>query len=333
MRTTTFILAAGLVLMRGFAAAQQELYPDLKLDHLVGPVRSAVTSRFYPETDVHLPDGPSVVESVMRDRCEYDPDGFRTLGETQQKGGPYGETTIIGRDAQGHFYERRTVDRQTGQTTRYERFGPHGVIDDRRYRPDGKLTDEFAQSWDENGHRSILVGKDGDGQEVWRRRTKFTADGVKTEEISWGANGTVEWSELYDLATGTTQFRNYDRNGKLRLSSTTVHDRLTSFWASEDSLYGSSIGAQKGLQQDTAMCHPGGACDHLIYEYLSQDKLNPRSVELRGSNGTLKAGAYYEYVLDAHGNWISRTVHVNIADKQSTLYEEDVRTLLYWPQP
>ncbi len=333
MRANTLILAAGFLLVRGLAAAQQELYSDLTLDKLAGPVRSAVTSSTYPGTGVHLPNGPSVVLTVMRAHCEYDRDVFRTLGENQQTGGPYGESMLISRDAQGLLYDRRTLDRQTGVMTRYERFGPRGVINDRRYRPDGKLTAEFIQSWDENGHRSSFIAKDGDGNEVSRRRTTFTADGVLTETTSWGANGMVDWSETYDPATRISQIRNYDKDGNLRLSGTAVHDRLTSFWVSKENHSFINVGPTSGLHRDTSVCHADGTCDHLIYDYSSQDKLNPRSIELRGPAGTLKAGAYYDYVLDTHENWTSRTVQVKVNDKPLTLFEEDTRTLLYWPEP
>ena len=211
------LLAPALMLGDVFSAAQQKPYTDLTLDHLAGPVRSAVVSVSVRQSDVRLPSGPSVVMSVMRERCEYDPDGTKTLGETQQKGGPYGESMVIGRDPQGHLYDRRTLDRQTGQMTRYERFGPHGVIDDRRY-SGGKLTDEFIQDWDENGYRSTFVASDGQGRQVSNRRTMFTADGVMTNDSSWNANGLLQWSNTYDPATGVSHFTNYDAKGTLRLS-------------------------------------------------------------------------------------------------------------------
>lgn len=326
------VLATGLLLGNVFSTAQQKPYTDLTLDHLAGPVRSAVTKTTVHESDVRLPDGPSVVLPVMQERCEYDPDGTKTLGETQQKGGPYGESMVIGRDSQGHLYDRRTLDRQTGEMVRYERFGPHGVIDDRRYR-DSKLTDEFIQDWDEHGHRSNFVAKDGQGKQVSNRQTTFTADGVMTKQSSWNAEGLLEWSNTYDLATGVSQFKNYDVRGTLRLSSTTVHGQLTSFWASEDKLYGRSFEVRSGLQHEKSMCHGNGKCDHLITNYLDEEGRNPKSIELRDPDGILKAAAYYEYVLDAHDNWTSRTIHIKIAEKQQpTLYEEDARTLLYWPK-
>ena len=334
MRTTRIVLAAGLLLSTGFSTAQQKSYTDLTLDHLAGPVRSAVATTSVHESDVRLPDGPSVVLPVMRERCEYDPDGIRTLGETQQHGGPYGESMEVGRDAQGHLYDRRTLDRQTGQMTRYERFGPHGVIDDRRYNSGGKLTDEFVWDWDENGHRSTLVAKDGQGNEVSHRQTTFTADGVMTNETSWSANGILEWSDTYDPATDLSQFKNYDASGTLRLSRTNVHGRLTSFWASQDNLYGSNFEVRSGLHRDESMCHANGTCDHMIFDYLNEDGRNPKSIELRDPAGALKAGAYYEYVLDSHNNWTNRIIRVKVTDKQQpTLYEEDIRTLLYWPKP
>ena len=144
----------------------------------------------------------------------------------------------------------------------------------------------------------------------------------------------MEWNKTYDPATGVEQFRNYDKNGTLRLSSTIVHGKLTSFWASEDHLYGSDFSVSSGLHHDKSRCHPNGTCDHLITEYLDKDGRNPKSIELRDPSGTLLAAAYYEYVLDAHDNWTSRTVRVKVTEKQQpTLYEEDARTLLYWPKP
>ncbi len=333
MRTTSFVFAAGLLLNNGLSAAQQKSYTDVTLDHLAGPVREAVAKISFHDSDVRLPDGPSVVSPIMRERCEYDPDGTKTLGETQQEGGPYGESMVVERDAQGHLYDRRTVDRQTGQMTRYERFGQHGVIDDLRY-SSGKLTDEFVQDWDENGHRSTFVAKDGKGNQVSHRQTTFTADGVMTAETSWGADGNLEWSSSYDLATDVSHFRNYEKNGALQLSSTTVHGRLTYFWASQDNLYGSSFDISLGLHHDQSMCHANGTCDHLIIDYLDEDGRNPKSIELRDPAGTLKAAAYYDYVLDAHDNWTTRSILVKVTDKQQpTLYEEDARTLLYWPRP
>ncbi len=333
MRMVQSILATGVLTLTSFAAAQQEPYTDVRLDQLAGPVRSTVTSTSYPDTEVRLPDGPVIVLPIMRRRCEYDPDGYKTLGETPQQGGPYGEMLQLSRDPQGHLYERRTLDRQSGRMVRYERFGTYGAIEDRRYGPDGKLTDEFLQSWDENGHRSLFVAKDGSGKEFSRRRTRFTIDGVLTEDSSWGANGLLEWTETYDPATDVSQFRNYDKNGTLRLSRTSVHDRVTSFWASEENLYGSSVGWSSELHEDVSMCHADGTCNHLVYEYSRQDKRDPRSVELRDAAGTLKVGAYFEYVLDAHGNWTNRVVHVRLNDKPLTLYEEDARALVYWPAP
>jgi hypothetical protein len=332
MRSTRSILGAGLLLYCGYAVAQQKPYTDLSLDHLTGPVRAAVSKRSFHESDVRLPDGVSVVLPIMRERFEYDPDGTKTLGETQQQGGPYGESMEIERDAQGRLYVRRTLDRQTGQMIRDERFGPHGVIDDRRYSA-GKLTDEFVQDWDENGHRSASVAKDGHGKEVSHGHSTFTADGVMTEETSWGSNGIVEWSNTYDPATDVLHSKNYDKNGMLRLSSTVVHDRLTDYWASEDNLYGSDFEVTAGMHHDESICHADGKCDHLVSEYLDTDGRNPRSVELRGPTGVLKAAAYYEYTLDTYDNWTNRIVRVKVTDKQQpVLYEEDARTLLYWPK-
>ncbi len=330
--TRWLILCVGLLLGKGFVAAQDKPGLDLRLDHLAGPVRSALTKRSYSRPVVVLPNGPTVIDVVMRDHAEYDPEGNRTLGENQQKGGPYGESMMIGRDAEGGLYDRRTVDLQTGVTVRYERFGPHGVIDDLRYSGAGKLTNEFIQGWDENGRRSTWVGKDGDGKEVSHRRTTFTADGVLTEETSWRADGMMDWSETFEPATGVSQVRGYDENGKLRLSSTAIHDRLVSFWSSEKGRYLNSYEMKSGRHRDVSMCKGEGICDHLNYEYVDEDQRNPRSVELRDSTDALKAGAYYDYTLDVHGNWTSRTIRVKIPDEQQPrLYEEDARTLVYWP--
>jgi len=175
---------------------------------------------------------------------------------------------------------------------------------------------------------------DGQGKQVSHSKTTFTADGVLTSDTSWKANGVLEWSNTYDPATGIQLFKNYDENGTLRLSSTIVHDRLTSFWASQENLYGSDFETSSGLHRDESMCHQNGTCDHMIFEYLDEDGRNPKSIELRDPAGTLKAGAYYEYVLDSHDNWTSRIIHVKVTDKQQpALYEEDTRTLLYWPKP
>lgn len=333
MQARRLVLAAGLLLNSALSPAQRKPYTDVTLDHLSGPVRSSVAKTTLHESGVRLPDGISVLSPIMRMRCEYDPDGTRTLAENQQPGGPYGESLVVERDTQGYLYARRTLDLQTGETTRQERFGPHGVIDDLRY-SNGKLTSEFLQEWDRNGHRSTSVARDGHGNQVSHGRTTFTADGVMKQEASWDADGKLEWNHSYDLAADVWHFRNYEKSGALRLSSTAVHGRLTSFWASEDNLYGSTFWTGSGLHYEESICHANGACDHLITDYLDEDQRNPKSTELRDSSGTLQAAAYFHYVLDAHDNWTSRIILVKVTDKQQpTLYEEDVRTLLYWPRP
>ena len=69
MRTTSFVFAAGLLLNNGLSAAQQKSYTDVTLDHLAGPVREAVAKISFHDSDVRLPDGPSVVSPIMRERC------------------------------------------------------------------------------------------------------------------------------------------------------------------------------------------------------------------------------------------------------------------------
>ena len=184
MRITRLVMATGLLLSNGFSAAQEKPYTDATVDKLAGPVRSTLVNITLHESDVHLPHHANVVQIIVRQHCEYDADGTQTLAENPQEGGPYGESMVVRRDAEGHLLDRRTLDRQTGQMTRYERFGPYGVINGGIY-SGGKLTDEFIQDWDEHGHRTTMQNLDGQGHLVSRRQEKFTAEGVLLEDTSF----------------------------------------------------------------------------------------------------------------------------------------------------
>ena len=83
---------------------------------------------------------------------------------------------------------------------------------------------------------------------------------------------------------------------------------------------------------DNYVCHKDGCeISYLHFDYLDAEKRNPTSAEWRDSEGNLKLAAYYDYQIDAYGNWTRRAVSVwspSLGERK--LYETDSREIEYW---
>jgi len=230
---------------------------------------------------------------------------------------------------------RKIVENYKGEMYRREVIGPYGIIEQDGFE-NGKLISRSFLFYDANGHLTEYRNYDRDGVIVGSSFSMIDASGNFKEEWDSGPNGSfsVHFVQTNDLKTDTFTFTNFNENGSIKVTFTTVGTRVISYWQepSEQQVFGSNFFMDPvGKTQESYSCHSDGGCDHVISYFPDEARHCASRIEWHDPAGVLKLSADYKYELDQFGNWTKRTVWVWSPELgERKLYETDFRTLKYW---
>ena len=333
-RHRVMLVAAVVLLIQVRSVSQERRQTDAQQDDLAGPVKSVATMVVQSGVQWEQPDGPTLFFPVSCRDCEYDPDGAKTRAGTIGETSFFGENLQIDRDGKGKVIERRVIDATTGELTRDDVLGTHGITRQTAYNH-GVVSSSQRFHYDEKGHLSEILSLDAKGNQSDRTNYTTTEDGVTTETTQWGQAGQMRFQQLYDPETDTDTITTFDDAGAIKLFLLAVQGRVTSFWArSSERQFGDSIAFFKGGgNAESTHCHADGKCDRFLihYEYSDHPQRNPGSAEWRDASGNLLYAVYYEYEMDQYRNWTHRKVWVIGPNQpERSLYEEDSRIIVYW---
>jgi hypothetical protein len=339
MRSFRFVLPQFLFLIAAAGWGQQEPVTDAQRDGFLGPVKSVSTTVSNLGVKWQQPGGPTLVMPIWCRDCEYDPDGAKTKsGQVTSDGRFAGETILLDRDGSGHVTGQHFVSALTGEVSREVSVGPYGRTEETDT-INGKVRYRQIIGYDQNGHMSDWLTLNSDGNQESETRTVTAKDGTVTERSVWEKDGQLQYRDTFDPDKEVEHFTTYDESGGVKVAFTVDHGKPVSFWAASDATpqFGDSFSLDKGSgDRDHFVCHQGGQCDRFAvhYEYLDlTKKRDPTTAEWRDSQGNLLYAAYCEYEVDAFKNWTHRRVWVKSGAGERALYEEDSRTIGYWPDP
>ena len=335
MRSPRRSLTFPCLLVFSVLSAPAQSKTDAELDGLAGPVKSVSSAITQSGVKWQQPGGPAMVAPIWCKDCEYDADGAKMKSGQLVEGKFFGESIRLVRDADGHVTDRFSYSSSTGELQRHDVLGPFGKREQKTY-IEGKLRYRSTFTYDQYGHLSEWLTFDAAGKSEGRAFTVTDKEGTLLRRSVYGKKGGLSYEQTFDPETEVEHFTTFDEFGKIKLTWTVIHGKLTSFWEPRDSAsqFGDSFTEPAGEGNvDNYSCHSDLTCDisHVHYEYLHGDKHTPQSAEWRDSEGNLKLGAYFEYEVDALGNWIYRRVWVWNPDLgERTLYETDFRVITYW---
>jgi len=301
---------------------------------LFGPIQSVSTREERAQIEWHQPDGPTVALAAGCPECEYDPEGNRIRAGQILDGEFRGDVVRFLRDSTGKVIEK-IAENNKGEMYRREVIGPYGITEQDGFE-NGKLISLSFWFYDANGHLTESRNYDRDGVLVASSHSMTDANGNFIEEWDSGPNGgfSLHFVETNDPKTGTWTLTNFNENGAIKLTLTTVGTKLISYWQepSEQEVFGSTFFMDPvGKTQESYSCHGDGSCDHVIYYFPDEARHRVGRIEWLDVAGVLKLSADYEYDLDQFGNWTKRTVWVwrpELGERK--LYEKDFRILKYW---
>lgn len=315
--------------------AQKPPRTDADLGRFSGPIKSVMTGREMHGVRWQQPDGPGLVWPAGCEYCEFAPDGSFTKAGQMVNGSFRGTITFSDRDANGRIVHQREVDAETGTQMREVSFGPFGRTENIEYQLNGKVNNRAKFWYDAKGRETDFESWDSTGQEVSRSHAVYGQDKDWFERDIW-SKGLLELRQTWNPETKVETFTTFDEAGSLKLTWTMKDKKLVQFHETSPSAnqYGDSwVDSDDPDNSAKTVCHSDGNCEHFTIhsEYLDSARHNAKSVEWRDASGKVLYGAYYEYELDAHGNWTHRKVFVTGPDQpERALYEEDARTLAYW---
>ncbi|HEV2577667.1 MAG TPA: hypothetical protein VGU25_10690 [Acidobacteriaceae bacterium] len=332
------VVAAGVICIEFPVRAQQKAAPAAKTDAQMGgfsgPIKVVMTTREMSGGEWRQPDGPGLVLPAGCDYCEFAPDGSFTKAGQFQGGNFRGTLTSYDRDAKGRIVRQRDVDAETAALMREVVFGPFGKTEETHYR-NGKVDYRMQIWYDANGRETDFESWDGKEVELGRSHTVYGKGKDWIERDSWG-KGVLEARQTWNAETKVETFTTFDEAGAVKLAWTIKDKKIVEFRENSPSpnQYGDSwFDPDDPNNQSKTVCQSDGKCEHFVihYEYLDSARWNATSVEWRDSAGKVLYGAYYEYEMDAHGNWTHRKVFVTGPEQaERKLYEEDARTVVYW---
>ena len=263
-------------------------------------------------------------------------------------------TTGSSASSQGEAERREviTLDGETGQVLRQERYAPRDTLHSR-------TTFEY----DDAGRLVHVRSHDGDGVRLWRREYRYTASGDLEREISHGATGLIELVTAYQYAAGqleqVTQYRfgtevlwrriyRRDEDGSLSwdlvgAEGERIRQVRQRFDARQRPVLQQSFDQMGAIWEEIRHRYEDGR--HEVRRYgpgaqLLEQSLtrfdewnNPVHQEVRrrdGENDAVSA-VTHEYRYDQNGNWVERsTVHFG-EDGQVTRRIEAIRRIEYSP--
>lgn len=307
---------------------------DARSDGLFGPIRSVSTREERPQLDWHQPDGPAVALPVSCSECEYDPEGNRIKTGQLIDGEFRGEVVRFLRDSTGKVIEK-FAENYEGEMYRREVIGPYGITEQDGFE-NGKQISRSFWFYGANGYLSEFRNYNRDGVIVGGSFSMIDASGNSKEEWDYGPNDSfsLHFVQTYDPKTDTVTFTNFNENGSIKVTFTTVGTKVISYWQepSEQQMFGSNFFMDPvGKTQESYSCHSDGSCDHVISYFPDEARHHVRRIEWHDAAAVLKVCADYEYEFDQFGNWTKRTVWVRSPELgERKLYETDYRTLKYW---
>lgn len=282
----------------------------------------------------HQPNGPTVALPAGCAECEYDPEGNRIKRGQIIDGESREDVVRFLRDSTGKVIEKIT-ENYRGEMYRREVIGPYGITEQHEFE-NGKQISQSFWFYDANGHLSGFTSYDGDGVIVGSSLSMIDASGNFKEEWDSGPNGSfsLHFAETNDPKTGTWTFTNFNENGSIKVTFTTVGTKVISYWQEpgEQQVFGSNFFMDSvGKTQESYSCHSDGNCDHIVSYFPDEARHHVSRIEWRDAAGVLKLSSDYEYELDQFGNWTKRIVLVWSPELgERKLYETDYRTLKYW---
>ena len=314
--------------------ASEPKYTDARSDGLFGPIRSVSTREERVQIQWHQPDGPTVALPAGCPECEYDPEGNRIKIGQIIDGEFGGDVVRFLRDSTGRVVEK-IAENYKGEMNRREVIGPYGITEQDGFE-NGKQISRSLWFYDGNGHVSEFRNYDRDGVIVDSSFSTIDASDNFKEEWDSGPNGSfsLHFVQTNDPKTDTFTFTNFNENGSIKVTFTTMGTKVISYWQepSEQQVFGSNFSMDPvGKTQESYSCHSDGNCDHVISNFLDETRRHVSRIEWRDAAGVLKLSGDYEYELDQFGNWTKRTVWVwspELGNRK--LYETDYRTLTYW---
>lgn len=315
-------------------SASEPKYTDARSDGFWGPIRSVSTREEREQIEWHPPDGPAVALPAGCPECEYDLEGSRIKTGQIMDGEFHGEVVRLLRDSTGKVIEK-IAENNNGEMYRREVIGPYGILEQDGFE-NGKQISRSLWFYDANGHLSEFRNYDRDGVIVDSSFSMNDASGNFKEEWNFGRDGSfsLHFVQTNNPKTDTFTFTNFNENGSIKVTFTTVGTNVISYWQepSEQQVFGSNFSMDPvGKTQESYSCHDDGSCDHVISYFSDEARLHASRIEWRDAAGVLKVSADYEYVFDQFGNWTKRSVWVwNPELGNRKLYETDYRTLTYW---
>jgi hypothetical protein len=335
MQSLRFAFALSAVFVTFVVSLQGQSQTDAQADGLAGPVKSVSTTITQSAVKWQQPGGPTMVEPIRCRDCEYDPDGAKTKFGQLVEGKFIGEVIRLIRDSNGQVTDRFSYDAATRELHRHDIMGPFGKTEQKVYIA-GKLRFRSTFSYDQYGHLSDWLSFDAAGKPEGRTFTVTDKEGTLTHRSVYGKGGKLSYEQTFDPETQADHLTTFDEFGNVKLTLAAAHGKLASFWEPPDSPSQFGEGFVKPAGEgsvDNYACHSDLSCEisHVHYEYLNGDKHTPRSAEWRDSDGNLKLAAYFDYKVDAFGNWTDRRVWVwSPGLGERTLYETDLRAVAYW---
>lgn len=307
---------------------------DARSDGLFGPIRSVSTREERAQIEWHQPNGPTVALPASCGECEYDLEGNRIKTGQIIDGEFRGEVVRFLRDSTGKVIEK-IAENYKGEMYRREVIGPYGITEQDGFE-NGKQISQSFLFYDAHGHLSESRNYDRDGVIVGSSFSIIDASDNFKEEWDSGPNGSfsLHFVQANDPKTDTFTFTNFNENGSIKVTFTTVGTKVISYWQepSEQQVFGSNFFMDPvGKTQESYSCRSDGSCDHVISYFPDEARHHASRIEWHDAAGVLKLWADYEYDLDQFGNWTKRTVWVWSPELgERKLYETDYRTLKYW---
>ena len=334
MKTVPASAALATLLLGLSLDTSEPKYTDARSDGLFGPIRSVSTREERAQIERHQPDGPTVALPAGCPECEYDPEGNRIKTGQIIDGEFRGDVVRFLRDSTGKVIEK-IAENYNGEMYRREVIGPYGITEQDGFE-NGKLISRSFWFYDANGHLTESRNYDRDGVIVGSSFSMIDASGNFKEEWDSGPNGgfSLHFVETNDPKTDTFTFTNFNENGSIKVTFTTVGTKVISYWQepNEQQVFGSNFFMDPvGKTQESYSCHSDGSCDHVISYFPDEARHHVSQIEWHDPAGVLKLSADYKYELDQFGNWTKRTVWVWSPELgERKLYETDFRTLKYW---
>ena len=235
--------------------------------------------------------------------------------------------------ADGEQSSSEIVDGEKTTQMRLEKnVAADGSVETKTFAND-KLVSTVLSKGDASHSWGDVTVQDGEGKTIGHSRSQKDAAGLTIQSNEKDGRFVIHNRRRVDQDGNTVETSMFDESGKLVSTMSFRKGELTSFWQDPDCNCANGAGfyaadgitvfyrtEKGGVLYKEVQHHVGRRTNHEIDD-----------AELYDQNGTLVEKIAYNYVRDAHGNWIKRTVSVlDLSTNSLVTVQEDTRDLTYY---